>query len=86
MSKQNTKQNITVAVDKHLLKRARALAASRGESISSLLADGLRRLDEHATAYEQAKVNALALLRAGLRLGGAGIEDRDALHDRQALR
>jgi post-segregation antitoxin (ccd killing protein) len=86
MRKASTKQNVTVAVDKQLLKRARALAASRGASISSLLADGLRRLDEQASAYERAKAKAFALLNSGLHLGGAGIEDRDALHDRQALR
>ena len=80
------KQNVTLAVDKQLLKRARALAASRGTSISALLADGLRQLDQHAVAYEQAKVKALALLNRGLHLGGTGIKDRDALHDRQALR
>jgi hypothetical protein len=46
----------------------------------------LRRLDQQASAYEQAKAKALALLDSGLHLGGTGIEDRDALHDRQALR
>ncbi len=82
MSKENTKQNVTVAIDKQLLKRARALAASRGASISSLLADGLRRLDEQAAIYEQAKVRALALLGNGLHLGGTGVKDRDSLHER----
>ncbi len=82
MSKENPKQNVTVAIDKQLLKRARALAASRGASISSLLADGLRRLDEQVSTYEQAKARALALLDSGLHLGGAGIKDRDALHER----
>jgi len=35
------KQNITVAVDKGLLKKARAIAAQRGASVSALLADEL---------------------------------------------
>ena len=32
------KQNITLAIDKPLLKRARSIAAQRGTSISALLA------------------------------------------------
>ena len=38
------KQNITLAIDKQLLKRARAFAAGRGSSVSSMLADELRAM------------------------------------------
>lgn len=80
------KQNITVAIDKRLLKAARVLAARRSSSISALLADGLRQMTDNADTYRSAKSSALALLRQGLRLGGKGVIDREALHDRKGLR
>ncbi len=80
------KQNIVVAIDRALLKRVEALAAQRGTSISGLLAVELRRLVEHDEAYERAKVKALAYLTSPFHLGGVGIRNREALHDRQGLR
>jgi hypothetical protein len=80
------KQNITLAVDQHLLKRARAIAAQRGTSVSGLLTQELVRLVDQQAAYTQARVKALAYLETPFRLGGAGIPDREALHDRQGLR
>ena len=38
------KHNITVAIEASLLKKARAVAARRGRSVSALLADELRQL------------------------------------------
>jgi hypothetical protein len=80
------KQNITLAIEKPLLKRARALAAQRGLSISGLLAQELGRLVEREAAYEQARMKALIHLENPYPLGGAGIPAREALHDRQDLR
>jgi len=79
-------QNITLALDKQLLKRARVFAARRGTSISAMLAAELRRLVEAEETYEQAKTKALEHLGSPFPLGGAGIIDREALHDRQGLR
>jgi hypothetical protein len=80
------KQNITLAVDQRLLKRARALAAQRGTSVSAMLAGELLRILDRETVYEQAKVRALSRLRAPFRLGGEKRAGREALHDRQDLR
>jgi len=81
------KHNITLAIDQELLKKARALAAQRGTSVSGLLTEELRKLVQSNQEYEQAKARALALLEAPpFRLGGKGIGDREALHDRQHLR
>ena len=80
------KQNITLAVDKQLLRRARAFAAQRGTSISAMLASELREIVERESAYEQAKAKALAQLASPFRLGGAKITDREVLHERQSLR
>ncbi len=80
------KQNITVALDKGLLKRARAIAAQRGTSISGLLAQELGMLVSREKAYARARTKALAYLNNPFHLGGPGIGDREALHDRQSLR
>ncbi len=80
------KQNITLAIDKPLLKRARAVAAQRGTSISALLAQELGSLVDREEAYVQARTKALAYLDHPFHLDGSGIPSREALHDRQSLR
>ena len=80
------KQNITLALDKQLLGKARALAAQRGTSVSALLADELRRMVEEETSYEQAKAKALAHLKSPFPHGGGKLPDRESLHDRAGLR
>ena len=81
------KHNITLAIDRDLLKHARALAAQQGTSVSGLLAAELRRLVQNNDEYQQNKAKALALLASPpFRLGGRGVGDREALHDRQGLR
>jgi hypothetical protein len=80
------KQNITLALDKQILKTARTVAARRGSSVSAMLADELTKIVAEETLYEQAKVKALALLNSPFRLGGEKVTNREALHDRQGLR
>ena len=80
------KQNITLALDKPLLQRARVAAARRRLSISALLAHELRELVEHEDAYQAAKTRALAGLAHAPALGDARIRKRGALHERKALR
>jgi hypothetical protein len=80
------KQNITVAIDRALLKQARSFAAQRGTSISGMLAEELRKIVAREAQYEEAKRKALAQLKSPFRLGGERIADRDALHERQNLR
>jgi hypothetical protein len=80
------KQNITLAIDKRLLKQVRAFAAQRGVSVSAMLAGELLRIVDSEAAYEKAMRNALAHMERGYHLGGQGIKNRDALHDRKNLR
>lgn len=80
------KQNITVAIDGTLLKRARAIAARRGLSVSALLADELRALVADDTAYESARRQAVVALQDGLPLDGVKITDRESLHERRRVR
>jgi hypothetical protein len=79
------KHNITVAIDPGLLKKARAVAARRGLSVSALLADELRELVAHDALYTAARKRALALFSAPLSLGGAPLT-REDLHERRRLR
>ena len=80
------KQNITLAIDKELLQRARACAAQRGSSVSAMLADELRAMVERETEYERAMAGALATFESGLADGGARTWKREDLYDRKGLR
>lgn len=80
------KQNITVAIEAGLLRKARAVAARRGRSVSALLADELRELVEDDRAYATARQNALSMLKAGLALEGTGMQDRTEAHARRRIR
>ena len=80
-----TKHNITVAIDSALLKKARAVAARRGRSVSALLADELRHLVAEDARYSAARKQALALFATPLALGGAPLS-RESLHERRHIR
>lgn len=79
------KRNITVAIEPSLLKRARAVAARKGRSVSALLADELRELVAEDTHYAAAQKRAVALFASPLPLGGAPLS-REELHERRRLR
>lgn len=79
------KSNITVAIEAGLLKKARAVAARRGQSVSALLADELRALVEDDARYKSAYKRALSLFLSPLPLGGEPLR-REALHERRRLR
>lgn len=79
------KQNITVAIDPELLRKARAVAASRGLSVSALLAEELRQLVDEDGAYTRARRRAEALFANPMALGGEPLA-RDALHERSGFR
>jgi hypothetical protein len=64
------KQNITISLDKELIRKARIIAARRGTSISKLLASELARTVEEADTYERARRQALAVLDEGFHMGG----------------
>ncbi len=79
------KQKITLAIEKQLLRQARALAVQHGISLNVMPADELEKIVTWDTRYGQARANALALLRSPFRLGGKGVLDRQALHERKSL-
>jgi predicted transcriptional regulator len=76
-----SKQNLTIQLDKEIIRKAKVLAAKRGTSVSGLVAEQIQESIETEDAYESARRAALDLLKRGFHLGG-GRPDRDALHER----
>ncbi len=76
------KQNITLSIDKEVLRKARVLAAERSTSVSGLLAAELERIIGERDRYEKAKAAAIAELRRGHDLGGRRLPSRDEIYDR----
>ena len=77
-------QNITLALPRTLLKRAKRVAADRDTSVSALLADALARTVDEVEGYAAAKRRHVAGLgkTADLGTGGRATWTRASLHDR----
>ena len=76
------KQNITLGLDKELLRKVKHVAVERGTSISGLLADHLKRIVDEDEEYERARKKAVALMKRGLNLGGKIRSTRGGWHER----
>ena len=76
------KQNITLSLDKTLIRKSKIIAAQRETSVSKMLSDELERLIQCAEQYELAKRKALANLKKGFHFGGKITASREALHER----
>jgi hypothetical protein len=76
------KTNITLKLDRELIRKARVWAAEKDTSISALLAEQLEKSLRDREGYEQAKKRALAILRKGFDLGYEPGTSRDELHER----
>ena len=79
-----TTQNITLAIPKNILRKAKILAIQKNTSRSGLLTQTLADLVAHQEGYEQARQRNLTLLKSGFDLGTQGHVPwkRDELHDR----
>ena len=76
------KTNVTLKLDRDLLRKVRVLAAQRDTSISALLTEQLEKAVRDRDGYEEAKGRALANLRKGFHLGYTRPASRDELHER----
>jgi len=76
------KQNITLRLDKDLLKRGKIIAAKKETSLNRLLSDFLKQIVEEEDFYEQCKKKALNILKKGYHLGGGITYTREELHER----
>ena len=75
------RQNLTVSLEKGLIRRLKVVAAQRETSISGMISDELRAIVDHDEQFRDARRRALATLDQGLHLGGAPAP-RDGLHER----
>jgi len=75
------KQNITVSLDREVLRKGKVLAAIQGTSLSRMVSDKLTEAIREKEAYAMAKRKALAHLKKGFHFGGR-IPSREKLHDR----
>jgi hypothetical protein len=83
IKKGNTmKQNITLSIDKELLKKGKIMAAHLDTSISKMLSDILASTVQQNDQYEAAKRGALRTLEQGFHLGGQINWTRESLYDR----
>ncbi|MBZ5661946.1 MAG: hypothetical protein LAO08_16220 [Acidobacteriia bacterium] len=81
-TKNNSKQNLTISLDREAIRKAKIVAARRSTSISGLLARQIEILIGEEEAYERAERQALTLLDEGFHLGGKIQTSRDDLHER----
>ncbi len=81
-SRDSTKQNVTISLNRQTLRKAKVLAARRATSISGLLAEQIEVLVGEEEAYERAQRQATTLLDQGFHLGGVISSTRDQLHER----
>ena len=77
------KQNITLSLEKDLLRKAKLLAAKKDMSVTKLLSEQLNNVISEDDEYEAAKKRALTVLRKGLHLGSRITTKREELHERR---
>ncbi len=76
------KQNITLSINKDLIKKAKILAAQKQTSISGMLSQELQNILDDSEEYELFKRKALININQGFHLGGKILVSREELHER----
>ena len=76
------KQNITLSLDKDLIRKAKIISAKRHSSVSNMLSQELKKIVESLEEYEIAKKKAISDLKTGYHLGGTITVSREDLHER----
>jgi hypothetical protein len=76
------KQNITLSLEKDLIKKGKIIASKKETSLSRLLSDFLKQIINEEERYEVARRKAIDILNKGYHLGGKIHYSRDELHER----
>jgi len=84
--KKNNKQNVTIRLDREVLRKAKIIAARRSTSLSELVACRIEVIFGEDESYERSERQARKLLESGFHLGGGVGVGRDELHDRTRRR
>jgi len=79
-----TTQNVTLAIPKNILRKAKILAVQKNTSLSGLLTHTLAELVERQENYEQSRLRNIETLKSGFDLGTHGriTWKREELHER----
>jgi hypothetical protein len=77
------RQNITLSIEKELLKKAKLMAAKKETSMTKLLTEQLAKMVSEDDQYDLAKKRALTILKKGFHLGGCIMGKREELHERR---
>ncbi len=77
-------QNVTLAIPKDILRKAKILAVQKNTSLSGLLTQTLADMVANHEAYDRARQRNISLLKEGLDLGTHGKTPwkREELHER----
>lgn len=76
------KQNITISLDKDMIRAGKMIAAQQGTSLNRMLRLELERIIRNAKQYDMAKQKAIATMKAGFNSGMDRYPARDVLHER----
>ena len=76
------KQNITLSIEKELIKKGKIVAARKDISVSKMMGNLLRDIVDQHDRYEASKRNAIANMKKGLHLGGRINWKRKDLYER----
>jgi hypothetical protein len=76
-------QNVTLAIPKEVLQKAKQLAVTRRTSLSAMLTEFITEIVRDDELYQEARDRQLAMLKEGFDLGSYGRKDwtRDELHE-----
>jgi hypothetical protein len=64
------KQNITLSIEKEIIKKGKLIAAQHDTSISKMLSEQVKQIIDKEEQYQAAKRSALQTLKEGFHLGG----------------
>jgi hypothetical protein len=81
-SRDTSKQNVTICLNRQTLRKAEVLSVRRGTSVSDFLAEQIEILVGEDEAYGRAQRQATTLLDQGFRMGDVIRCTRDELHNR----
>lgn len=76
------KQNITISLDKELIRIGKVIAAQKGTSLNRMLRLELERTIRNARQYDIAKQKAITAMKEGFQADMDCYPSRDELHER----
>ncbi|MEN6468590.1 MAG: hypothetical protein ABFD45_06525 [Smithella sp.] len=76
------KQNITISLDKDMIRAGKMIAAQQGTSLNRMLRLELERIIQNARQYDMAKQKAISAMKMGFNSDMDRYPSRDELHER----